>query len=150
MDDPHEVDREEVFPGRGQLVEHETGVVHQAVDPAERVDHRLTHRLHLARVAHVGLEDEAPTTHGLDVLLHVLGLVDALEVDDGDVGAFRGQRARVRGADALGAAGDDADLVEQSVAHGSPLVHWPAAAKMSDSSAFGQPASVSARRSPAR
>ena len=52
-----------------------------------------------------------------DVVFHLLGLVDPLEVDDRDVRAFGGQGPRVRGADALRRAGDDADLAVETIPH---------------------------------
>ena len=77
--------------------------------------------LHLLGVGHVGLQRDAATTEAFDVLLHLVRLVDALQVDDGDVGPVGRHRPRVRGADALGTPGDDAHLAGQSLAHSLPF-----------------------------
>jgi hypothetical protein len=111
-----------------ELVEHEAGKHHQAVDgrgyrappDPSLISASLTSAL---RTRHRDPWPRCPARRPR--------LVDALEVDDGDVGAFRCQRPAC-GADALRTAGTM--TVEQSVAHGSPGA-WPAAAKMSDTSA---------------
>ena len=81
----------------------------------------FAHRRHLLGVAHVGLDHERATTERLDVVLDRTGLVDALEVDDRDVGALTRQRPRVRRADALRRTGHDADLALESLPHRFPL-----------------------------
>ena len=56
----------------------------------------------------------------LDVVLDRSRLVDALQVDDGDVGSLTRERSRVGRTDALRGTGDDADLPLESFPHGSP------------------------------
>ena len=52
--------------------------------------------------------------------MHVLRLVDALQVDDGDVGTLRRERPDVRRTDALGRSGDDAHPAGETITHASP------------------------------
>ena len=85
----------------------------------ELLHHGLGHAGHVVGIGHVGFQGERPSPERFDVVLDLLRLVDALQVDDGDVGAFFRHRPRVRGADSLRRTGDDADLVEQPVAHQS-------------------------------
>ena len=88
--------------------------------PAQLVDDLPPHRGHLVGVAHVGLDHDCAAAECLDVVLHGPGLVDALQIDDRDVGTLTGQRPRVGRANALRGAGHDADLALEPLPHGSP------------------------------
>ena len=82
VDRAHEVDREEVVPRRGQLVEHQARVVDETVDSPELVNDPLSHVDHLGRVGHVGFDRDGSCTERLDVRFDVGSLVDPLQVDD--------------------------------------------------------------------
>ena len=96
----------------------ERGVVHEAVDVTELVDHLSCPSpvICSASVTSAFIVSARRPSASMSSST-VLRLVDALQVDDRDVGALLRHRPRVRGADSLRRTGDDADLVEQPVAH---------------------------------
>ena len=93
------------------------GVVHERVEPAERVDRALHHAARACEVGDVLAVGDGLAAHRLDLLddLHrraerpALAVHVAAEVVDDDLGAFGRVRERVLAADPASRSGDDDD-----------------------------------------
>jgi hypothetical protein len=129
----HADDRVEVVLGHREdhLVSQDAGVVHEHVEPAERLDRLVDHVLGAGEVGDVVVVGDGLATLLLDERGHLLGGagVGALtgrgpaEVVHHDLGALRRELQRLAPPDAMTRAGDDRDL---AVEH--PHAHPPARA----------------------
>ena len=94
----------------------DAGVVHQHVEPAERVGAARDQVAHVGDRPEIGLNDGAAAPQRLDLGQRLLGAFGIAVVVDDDVGAFLGEADGNAAADALAAAGDEHLSAEQPVA----------------------------------
>ena len=126
VDDAHEVHREEVVPGRGELVEHQPGVVHEAVDVAELVDDLLRPSPPSASASLTSASITSARRPSAS-MSSFTGPAWSMRFRSmiATSAPSRGQRPRVRRADALRGTGHDADLALEPFPHGFPLLRLP-------------------------
>ena len=94
-----------------------SGVVDEAVDPAEPLDHALDQPFGLRAVGEVGVEGGAVGAGGPDPGQRRLSRVAAAAVVDRDRGALGGRLDGHLGADPAAAAGDEHDPTRQRARH---------------------------------
>src|SRR6185437_687986 len=85
----------------------QAGVVDHRVEPAELGLGRIDHRAYLLEVGDVGLERHRLDSKRGDLGFQFLGLLFALEIVEGDVGAAASGLERDRAADPAGRSGDN-------------------------------------------